>query len=130
MYHIVLFDGECNLCDKSVRFITARDPDMHFRFASLQGRRGKEYIKQFAIDEDADSVVLIRPDGTVLYKSDAALTIASKLKSPFRAAAVLTFLPRSIRDRCYDLIAGSRFKWFGRKEFKLPENVDKRRFLD
>ena len=32
---IVLFDGECNLCNGSVQFIIKRDPNGYFRFASL-----------------------------------------------------------------------------------------------
>src|ERR1700722_13746557 len=35
-HSIVLFDGVCRLCEKSVNFIIAHDPKKTFRFAPLQ----------------------------------------------------------------------------------------------
>ena len=33
---IILFDGVCNLCERSVQFIIRHDPDAKFMFAPLQ----------------------------------------------------------------------------------------------
>ena len=40
---IILFDGVCNLCSKSVRFIIKYDKADKFRFASIQSETGKNY---------------------------------------------------------------------------------------
>lgn len=58
---IVLFDGVCNLCNKSVQFIIKRDPHNQFFFASLQSEMGKSLLEKHHLSE-VDSVVLIKDD--------------------------------------------------------------------
>ncbi len=56
---LILFDGECNFCDKSVQFIIKRDPKATFKFASLQSDIGKELLNKYNAPEGMDSFVLI-----------------------------------------------------------------------
>ena len=46
---VVLFDGVCNLCNRSVRFIIKRDPEGVFRFAPLQSDAGVRLLEQFGL---------------------------------------------------------------------------------
>ena len=66
---IILFDGVCNLCSGSVRFIFNRDPHAHFRFASLQSDAGRRICASHGIpvpaSSDPDSVIVIA-DGRAL----------------------------------------------------------------
>ena len=48
---IVLFDGVCNVCNDSVKFILARDPAGYFRFASLQSEIAKGLLSPFGLAE-------------------------------------------------------------------------------
>ena len=41
---ILLFDGECNLCNATVQFIIRHDRKSLFRFASLQGNYGRRLL--------------------------------------------------------------------------------------
>ena len=56
---IVLFDGVCNLCNAYVQFIIERDPEGHFRFASLQSPQVQALLAQHQIPDTVDSVILI-----------------------------------------------------------------------
>ena len=57
---VILFDGVCNFCAWSVRFVIARESAAVFRFASLQSEAGRNLLRQHGIDESAcDSFVLI-----------------------------------------------------------------------
>ena len=47
---IILFDGVCNMCVWSVRFIILRDEKDQFRLASIQSDIGKKIIKDHNID--------------------------------------------------------------------------------
>ncbi|MCK5941736.1 MAG: DUF393 domain-containing protein, partial [Planctomycetes bacterium] len=38
---LILFDGDCNLCNRSVQFVIARDPAARFRFAALQSEAAR-----------------------------------------------------------------------------------------
>jgi predicted DCC family thiol-disulfide oxidoreductase YuxK len=55
----------------------------------------------------------------------------SSLGWPWRVAALMRVLPTTLLDRAYDLVAGNRYRVFGRNETCLlprPEYVD--RFVD
>ncbi len=114
---LVLFDGVCNFCNDSVRFIMKRDKNDLFRFASLQSELGKQMTKERGIDtEKIDSIILI-DIGTAYYlKSTAALEIAKKLSGLWPLLGVFLYLPERIRDSVYDVIARNRYAWFGKKE--------------
>ena len=127
---IVLFDGVCNLCNRSVQFIIERDPEGHFRFASLQSGLGEELRARLEIDpREVDSVILV--EGDRWYKeSDAALRIARGLGGAWKALWALRFVPRFLRDGAYRLIARNRYRWFGRQETCwLPTPELRGRFL-
>jgi predicted DCC family thiol-disulfide oxidoreductase YuxK len=127
---IILFDGICNLCSGSVRFIIQRDPGREFKFASLQSEAGKQYIEQYNIHETIDSIVLVK-DGKVYLESTAALKIASRLKWPWRIFGILLGVPKPVRDRLYKWIAKNRYKWFGRDEScMLPSKENRDRFIE
>ena len=129
---IVLFDGTCNFCDKSVQFIIKRDPVGHFKYASLQSDVGRELREKYKIPEDVDSMVLIEGD-KAYTKSAAALHIAKKLDGLWHLAFLFIVVPKPIRDRAYDYIAANRFKWFGKKTeeeaCRLPPRNIRERFL-
>ncbi len=97
-----MFDGGCNLCHGTVRFIAARDPHVRFQFAPLESAT-------------AGSLVLLE-GGRTFTRSTAALRIARGLRFPWPAAYVLIAIPRPIRDWLYDFVARHRYQWFGRQD--------------
>ncbi|WP_395090970.1 thiol-disulfide oxidoreductase DCC family protein [Armatimonas sp.] len=130
MSAIVLFDGVCNLCDKSVRFIFCHDPSGYFKFAPLQSQTAQKLLADAgASAPDLNSILLIE-DGKVYSHSTAALRIARRLKAPFPLLWAGMILPRPLRDIVYKVIAKNRYKWFGQKEScELPPKDLRERFL-
>lgn len=129
MGQILLFDGECNFCDHSVQFIIKRDPAAIFTFASLQGDAGQQLLKQFQVPADINSFVLI-DNGTVYYRSSAALRVCKHLKGIWKVGYLFLIIPRPIRDAFYKIIAKNRYKWFGKKSScMLPSPDIRKRFL-
>jgi predicted DCC family thiol-disulfide oxidoreductase YuxK len=127
---IVLFDGECNLCNGTVQFIIKNDPRLHFCFAALQSEKGKALLAEHGLQQvQIDSVVLIVADKAWL-KSDAALRIARNLSGLWPLCFVAVIIPRPWRDHIYDFIARNRYKWFGKQESCwLPTPELRQRFL-
>jgi predicted DCC family thiol-disulfide oxidoreductase YuxK len=77
-----------------------------------------------------DSVVLLE-GGRLYTRSQAALRIARRLRSPWPAAYALALVPRVIRDRVYDFVAARRYRWFGRRDAcMIPTPGLRGRFLD
>ena len=58
MNNIVLFDGVCNLCNRSVDFIIRNEKSDKLQFASLQSDVGKSIVNKSGLDEIPDSVML------------------------------------------------------------------------
>lgn len=127
----VLFDGVCNLCNSSVRWIIARDRQNAHRFASLQSEAGRRALRDAGAPASMpDSIVLIDHAG-VHTRSTAALRIARRLGFPWCLAVVGWVIPRILRDWLYDFIARNRYAWFGRRESCMVPTPDlRRRFLD
>lgn len=129
-YPVLLFDGVCNLCNSSVQFIIERDPEAHFRFASLQSDEGKALLDRF--DDrplDLSSVVLVQ-DGQLYARSEAALRVARQLGGGWSLLYAFIFVPRPIRDAVYNWIARNRYRWFGKKDACMIPSPDlKARFL-
>lgn len=130
MGSIVLFDGECNLCDASVNFIIANDQKMNFRFASLQSQTAHDLLcKSGRTPQEYGSVVVIDGERIMTFSS-AALFIARHLRFPWPLLSVFTVVPQPARDAVYRYIAAHRYRWFGRRETcRIPTAADRERFL-
>lgn len=129
MDKVILFDGECNFCDKSVQFIMARDQHARFSFASLQSEIGKKLLKQYDAPEDLDSFVLIE-NGRFYTQSSAALRVCQSLDGAWKLLVAFLIVPKPIRDFFYTILAKNRYKWFGKKDqCMLPSPEQRKRFL-
>jgi predicted DCC family thiol-disulfide oxidoreductase YuxK len=113
---IILFDGVCNFCNGTVNLIIKHDKKRIFRFAALQSGIGQQLLKEHHLSTtDLDSFVLI--DAGKSYKrTTAALQIFPKFGGFWKLVNMLWIFPKPIRDAGYDLIAGNRYRWFGKKE--------------
>lgn len=111
---LVLFDGDCLLCNHSVRFIFERDADERFFFAPLQSALGGQLLEEHGLEPDQLSTMVLIENDAAHTQSDAALRIARRLTIPWRWLAVFYFVPRFIRDRVYRFVADNRYRLFGK----------------
>lgn len=111
---LVLYDGYCALCNRSVSFLQARQRPGALAYASLQSPRGQQVLAAAGLPlQDYDSVVV--QDGERIYlRSAAALHLLRYLRFPWPLLGVLRLVPVFLRDPLYQLIAHNRYKWFGR----------------
>ena len=113
---VVLFDGVCNLCNSSVKFIIKRDRLARFRFAALQSETAKQLLAPFGeAASGMDSVILVY-QGKFHTRTSAALRIALRLNWPWPLMGVFLILPAFLRDPVYDFIGRNRYRWFGKTE--------------
>lgn len=127
---ILLFDGECGFCNRSLLYFLAHEKNKSMHFAPLQSKLGKELKAYFEIEEKTDSVILIR-DHSAYIKSCAALRLMPYMKGLWPLMIVFVVIPPFIRNWVYDLIAKRRMKIFGRvQNCELLPKEDKERFLD
>lgn len=129
MRSVILFDGECSFCDRSVQFIMKRDPDLYFTFAAQQSDAGEKLRAAYNIPDYLDSLVFI--DKGICYdRSSAALHIAKHLKGIWKVSFLFIVIPKPVRDFVYNQFSKRRYKWFGKKEHCiLPSPTERERFL-
>lgn len=128
---VVLFDGVCNLCNRTVQYIIRHDPKGRFHFAALQSHAGRGLQERYGLDPEAMNTIILFERGQAYAKSDAALRIARRLKGPIRFWWAARAIPRPIRDFVYDWIGRQRYRWFGKREECMVPGPDMRtRFLD
>ena len=128
---IVLYDGVCGLCNRSVQFILRHDRAGRFRFAALQSDFARGLLRRHGLPEDQlESVVLVR-DGRAYRRSAAALGIARGLDAPWPLLGALgRVVPRFVADFVYDRVASSRYRVFGKLDAcMLPPPEVRSRFL-
>jgi len=111
---IVLFDGECAFCERSVRFIARRDAQRHFRFGASQTARAAALLAEFGLTREMTRSIVLIEDGQVFVRSTATLRIAGQLSWPWSLARLLLYVPRPVRDTVYRLVAAVRRRIAGR----------------
>jgi len=128
---IVLFDGVCNLCNKSVQFIIRHDQEKKFRFGSLQGEAAKRILSKAGLNTDELSTLLLVEGDKIYMRSTAVLRIAKRLGGFWKLGYAAIIIPRFLRDAVYNVVAKKRYKWFGRKqECMVPSAEVKGLFLE
>ena len=128
--NIILFDGVCNLCAWTVRFVFRNDTRALYRFAWVQSPEGKEILKWCGLPDDRFDTMVTIEEGTAYYKSTAFLRVVRNLRFPWPLLWAGVVIPEALRDRVYDFIARTRYSIFGREDVcRVPEETIRGRFL-
>ena len=128
---IILFDGVCNFCNRTVNIILEHDKEAHFKFAASQSNAGIHLIQKFKLNQTSAASVILIDNDKVYTKTDAVIQIANQLKGWLRLFRLIKFIPKPIRDFGYDLVAKNRYALFGKRETcRIPEESIRNRFLE
>lgn len=134
--HLVLYDGVCGLCDRSVQFILRHDKRDRFRFATLQGGTGSEVARKHGIDPTQLSsfVLILDFEGdreTAMTKGRAGMRVLWELGGAWRLLGWLSILPSWLVDPFYNLVAKNRYRLFGKLEAcRIPNPAERAKFVD
>lgn len=136
MRPVLLYDGRCGFCDRTVRLLLRIDRRRVFRFAPLGGHFASETLARHPHLRGIDSLVLIEvaeggSGDRAHARSDALVQVARHLGGPWQLLMALRAVPRPVRDRLYDLFARHRQRIGGRLDTcHLPGPEVRSRFLD
>jgi predicted DCC family thiol-disulfide oxidoreductase YuxK len=131
---VLLYDGVCSFCNRSVQTIIRHDRREEMRFAALESEYGKRAASRHAELRGIDSLVLVEHiDGEekVFIHSTAVLRVASYLGGWWKIFLIAYILPRPVRDFFYRLFARYRYRLFGKYDScPIPSPQVRSRFLD
>jgi predicted DCC family thiol-disulfide oxidoreductase YuxK len=134
---VLVFDGECNLCNRAAQFVLDHDRRGRVLLCASQSESGRALLAS-GPKRGAPAEPVRRPDETIFLiegeriddKSTAALRLCRALGFPWSLLAVLGIVPRAMRDLVYDLVARNRYRWFGRREScRMARPGEAERFL-
>jgi predicted DCC family thiol-disulfide oxidoreductase YuxK len=129
--YILLFDGDCSLCNRSANLILRWETKALVAFAALDSTTGQSLASAFfPATNQPDSIIFI-DNGKAYTKSDAALRVAKIIGGVFHLFRFFWIVPKPLRDAFYDLIARKRLSWFGKTTYCgfMPQ-IERNRFLD
>ena len=113
---IILFDGECAMCNKYILFVAKNDSKDIFRFLSIQNKKINALKKIHPIDTKNISSIYVIHNNEIRSKSKAVLKITSMLKFPYNLLQAFYLVPNFLRNIIYDLVAKNRYYIFGKIE--------------
>jgi predicted DCC family thiol-disulfide oxidoreductase YuxK len=132
---LLLYDGVCGLCNRTVQFTLKRDRKDRFRFAPLQSDLAVSILMRHGRDPaDLDSVYLVEdphgPSEKVSRKSKAIFRVLGELGGPWTILSWLGALPAGLLDLGYNVVARFRYRWFGRYDAcPIPSAAQRKKFL-
>ncbi|MEX0321163.1 MAG: thiol-disulfide oxidoreductase DCC family protein [Puniceicoccaceae bacterium] len=110
---LVIYDGSCGFCSKSVIFIINRDKEGDTLFSANESSFGKKALLEHALqDISNDSLVFIEMGVAHTY-SEAGLRICRYLKFPWNIFGIFLIIPRFLRDPVYKFVARNRHRLSG-----------------
>ena len=132
--YVVFYDGYCVLCSKSIDSILSKDILDSFRFASLQSEFAQRVLSErgypIANIKNLSNIVYLRHND-IKIKSDAVLSILWDLGGIYKVSCLVYFLPRVVRDFCYDRLVKLRYRVFGKLDAcRVPTPREMSRFLE
>ena len=131
--HLVLFDGECGLCDKAVQFLLNKDTTGILYFSPLQGDLAQVILNEHVQLKELDSILYVRTqrENTQIFAHSSAVSeICAVLPAPWSWLRIMRWVPKFVRDFGYRFVAKHRFHFFGKNSAcRIPSSEERKRFL-
>ncbi len=126
---VILFDGVCKLCNRSVKIILRIDRQGRLKLAPLQSDYGRRVLERHGMKSGPlDSMMLLEGE-RLTSQSTAIIRISKYLGGLWPLCMIMLIIPRFIRDFLYGIIAKNRYRWFGRYDTcPLPDSEFEDRF--
>ena len=138
---LVIFDGTCGLCNRSVRWFLCRDRHDRLRFTPSESPKVAELLTRHGFTAPAapaagpGTILVVRdadgPSERLFVRSDAVVALLAELPRPWPLSGkLLGAVPRPLRNLGYRLIARWRYRIWGRLEScPVPTVEERARFV-
>lgn len=111
---IIVYDGDCVFCSRSMAWIARHDHDDRIRFTACTSETGSALMREHGLDPLDPSTFLVLMEGRAYVRSEAMLRLTRVLDRAARPFGVLRLIPAVIRDGIYGWTARNRRRLMGR----------------
>lgn len=105
---LVLYDGDCGFCNRSVAFILKWEKAPTIHFAAIQSDFTRQLFEKMGWEQPDLNTFYFIENGNRFERSTAALKVVKHLRPPLSWLQIFVIIPRSFRDWCYNQIAKRR----------------------
>lgn len=126
---LYVYDGECLLCSRFVRFLIKRDPNGALKLATAQSELGRSVFRAEGLDPDLMETAILKVGDRTWTHLDLFTEGLAMCGWPWRLARVLHILPLGVSNWLYRRIANNR-KRFNRSECPMPTPEMRARLID
>ena len=121
---IIVFDGVCVLCNRSVHFIIMHDTQKLFRLVSMQATVGQQLLRDHGLDSDDPSSLLLIDESGAHTDTDAIIRVVCRFGGVWKLISIMRIVPPDLRDLAYRWVAKNRYHWFGKRETCMVPTPD------
>jgi len=127
--NIVVFDGDCGFCNKTIMFIAKNNKTNSFIFVSSLSDYGVNLLSKYQMKGVEKSTIILIEKNTIFIKSIAIRRIL--LKIPFyKIVGYLIFLfPQKTSDYIYDIISKNRKLISKNNTCEIPNAELRKKFI-
>jgi len=119
---VILFDGECPMCNYWVKLVLKRDKENEFLISPLTSDFSQEFLtKNHLPTSDFNTLYLVQSESKYLEKSRAIFEICHQIGGIYKWISWLKFLPKSWTDSVYNLISRNRKKIYSNSCPRIPK---------
>jgi len=127
---VLIFDGECVMCSRTALFVLKHERRQRCRFLAAQSPLGQSLYKHYGLEAGDFETNILLLDGLPHLRSDAAIRVLVLMGFPWSIGGLFRLVPKSWRNRFYNLVARNRFRVFGRRDqCYMPTPESAHRFL-
>lgn len=110
---IIIYDGNCRLCSRGVRFVLRHDRHDRFRFIAAQSPLGAALYRHYGLDPVNYETNIMLDEGSSWFRSECSIRMFQGLGFPWSLLVIARLLPLWLRDCVYNTLARNRLRWFG-----------------
>jgi len=123
---VLIYDGECNMCSKFIRFIIRVNTNPNLFITDFNSQWTKENV---TLDPNVDSMIFILKNKEHIY-SNSILHLLAETNIFFKPILIFKLIPKILRDQAYKVLAKNRRKLLNStSSCPLPSEKAKKMFL-
>jgi predicted DCC family thiol-disulfide oxidoreductase YuxK len=126
---LVVFDSDCVLCNRSVKYLLKADKGKRLLYTSFDSPLLAVQKTTEGVNNNTPLSLIFVYNNNIYLESDAALKIAETIGLTPVLVRIGKLIPRFLRNYIYRVIARYRYSWFGKTNHcMVPSREDAERF--
>lgn len=128
--YLIIYDGDCGFCNKTVMFIAKNDKNNNFKFISSFSEFGLNLLLKHNIKGlEKTTIILIENENKIYLKSRGIRKIMLRLPFYKLFGNLMFLIPKILSDYLYDFISRNRKLIIKNDICEIPNSEIRKKFI-